>query len=179
MLSETEGKSLLKMAREAIETYVRDGKTADLKADNPALQTSSGAFVTIHKDGQLRGCIGTFASPNPLYKTIVDMAISSATKDPRFAPLAPDELGEVSLEISVLSPLKEIKDTGEIEVGRHGLYIVKGRNRGVLLPQVAVEHDMDRESFLENTCMKAGLDPDAWKQGATIFTFEADIFKEE
>lgn len=179
MLSETEGKLLLKIAREAIETYVRDMKTAEFEVEDPALQTASGAFVTIHKKGRLRGCIGTFASPNPLYKTVVDMAISAAAKDPRFSPLTPTELAEVYLEISVLSPLKEIKDTGEVVVGKHGLYIIKGRNRGVLLPQVAVEHGMDRESFLENTCMKAGLGADAWKEGATIFTFEADIFKEE
>ena len=178
MLSETDGKTLLEMAREAIETYVRHKKTAKFEVNDPALKTGSWAFVTIHKGGRLRGCIGTFASPNQLYKTIVDMAISAATKDPRFSPLTATELDEVSLEISVLSPLKEIKDTGEIVVGKHGLYIIKGRNRGVLLPQVAIEHNMDRESFLENTCMKAGLGPGAWKDGATIFTFEADIFKE-
>ncbi len=178
MLSDTEGKILLKMAREAIETYVRDRKTAKFDVHAPALKEDAGAFVTIHKDGGLRGCIGTFASPNPLHKTITDMAVSAATKDPRFIPLSPSELGEVSLEISVLSPLKESRDINEIVVGRHGLYIVKGRNRGVLLPQVAVEHNMDRESFLENTCLKAGLKPDAWKDGATIFTFEAEIFKE-
>ena len=93
-------------------------------------------------------------------------------------PLCASELDDISLEISVISPLKEIKETGEIEVGRHGLYIIKGRNRGVLLPQVAVEHNMDRECFLENTCVKAGLEPDAWKQNAAIFTFEAEILKE-
>lgn len=179
MLTETEGKRLLQMAREAIETYVRKHEAAEFKADEPALKTDSGAFVTIHKHGELRGCIGTFASPNPLYKTVTDMAISAAVKDPRFAPLNVSELDEISLEISVLSPLKEIKHTDEIVIGAHGLYIVKGRNHGVLLPQVAVEHNMDKESFLEHTSIKAGLNPGAWQDDATIFTFEAQIFKEE
>jgi len=178
MLTEDEGKKLLKMAREAIEAYVHGRERAVAEADEPGLKADAGAFVTLHKHGELRGCIGTFASPNPLYKTVMDMAVSAAVKDPRFAPLQPAELGEVSLEISVLTPLKEIKDTSEIEVGRHGLYVIKGVNRGVLLPQVAVEHNMDRETFLEHTCMKAGLEPDAWKHGATIFTFEAEIVKE-
>ena len=178
MLTENEGKLLLEMAREAIKACVREMKAAEVEVEHAALKADSGAFVTIHKGGRLRGCIGTFASPNPLYRTVVDMAVSAAIKDPRFSPLCASELDDISLEISVLSPLKEIKETGEIEVGRHGLYIIKGRNRGVLLPQVAVEHNMDRECFLENTCVKAGLEPDAWKQNATIFTFEAEILKE-
>ncbi len=179
MLTENEGRELLKMAREAIETYVREKKRAKFDVSAPALKEDAGAFVTIHKNGALRGCIGTFASPNPLFKTVADMAVSAATKDPRFSPLSPEECSEVCLEISVLSPLKEIKDTEQIEVGRHGLYIVKGACRGVLLPQVAVEHKMDRLEFLECTCMKAGLETDAWKDGATIFTFEAEIIRED
>lgn len=179
MLSETEGKTLLKMARKSIETYVRDNQKPQFDADSPALAEDSGAFVTIHKNGTLRGCIGTFASPNPLYRTVTEMAVSAAVNDPRFPPLSPAELDEISLEISVLSPLKEIKDPEEIVIGRHGLYIIKGRQRGVLLPQVAIEHNMDREEFLENTCLKAGLRPGDWKNGATIFTFEAEIFKEK
>ncbi|MFQ5735707.1 MAG: AmmeMemoRadiSam system protein A [Thermodesulfobacteriota bacterium] len=180
MLSETEGMTLLKMARKAIEAYVCEltpEKCDD--AHSPALNEDAGAFVTIHKDGELRGCIGTFASPNTLHKTVTDMAVSAATRDPRFAPLSPSELEEITLEISVLSPLKEIRDVSEIEIGRHGLYIIEGPNRGVLLPQVAVEHGMDREEFLANTCIKAGLPATAWMNGATIFTFEAEIFKEE
>ncbi|MBI5644186.1 MAG: AmmeMemoRadiSam system protein A [Deltaproteobacteria bacterium] len=179
MLTATEKKTLLRLAREAIEAQVSGRKPPLLEAEGEAYKSDSGAFVTIHKDGMLRGCIGTFASPNPLYKTIIDMAVSAAAKDPRFMPLTPPELSEITIEISVLSPLKEISDVSEVEVGRHGLYIIKGRSRGVLLPQVATENGFNRIQFLEQTSIKAGLNQDAWKQGATIFTFEAEIFREE
>ena len=106
------------------------------------------------------------------------MAIAAATQDPRFSPVTPDELPYISLEISILSPIKEIKDPFEIEIGRHGLYIAQGKKRGVLLPQVAIENRFDRFTFLEQTCLKAGLPPSSWLEGATIFTFEADIFAE-
>ncbi len=179
MLTVSEKKTLLGLARKAIESCLNGKRPEDFEARTPALGQDSGAFVTLHRDGRLRGCIGTFASPNPLFKTITDMAVSAATQDPRFMPLGPEELGLVTIEISVLSPLKEISEIKEIEVGRHGLYIIKGRNRGVLLPQVAIEHGFDRISFLEQTCMKAGLPQDAWEKDAAIFTFEAEIFREE
>ncbi|MBI5588452.1 MAG: AmmeMemoRadiSam system protein A [Deltaproteobacteria bacterium] len=178
-LTEFEKETLLKTARASIETYVRDKTALEVELPNPGHLDCSGAFVSIHTGGRLRGCIGTFASPNPLYITVRDMAVAACSKDPRFVPVEPEELDEIMVEISVLSPLKEISDISEIEVGRHGLYITKGRFRGVLLPQVAVEYGFDREKFLEETCLKAGLDTFDWKEGAHIFVFEAEIIKEE
>lgn len=178
-LTESEKGTLLKMARAAIESAVLGGPGKEFDAKSEELKRDSGAFVSIHRRGRLRGCIGTFASPNPLYKTVVDMAVAAASKDPRFSPVAPEELKHIEIEISVLSPLKEISDPSEIEIGRHGLYIVKDGKRGVLLPQVAIEHGFDRDTFLEQTCVKAGLPPHEWREGAAIFIFEAEIFKEK
>lgn len=177
-LTQTEREKLIKLARLTLETCVRENKKPSAEADEPGLLTESGAFVTLNKKGGLRGCIGVFASPNPLYKTVIDMTMAAASQDPRFIPVEPDELKDIDIEISVLSPLKETKDVNEIEVGRHGLFITKGKARGVLLPQVATEHGYDRIKFLEQTCVKARLNPNDWKQGATIFTFEAEIIKE-
>ena len=180
MLTDAEKKTLLELARSTIAARVMGTSKPSFDGNHGALSADSGAFVTIHNaDGSLRGCIGTFASPNPLFKTITDMAVAAAFNDPRFVRLDKTELNGVWIEISVLSPLKEISDVAEIEVGRHGLYIIKGQSRGVLLPQVATECGFDRVEFLRNTCLKAGLRPDAWKEGATIFTFEAEIFREE
>lgn len=179
MLTVAEKTALLKLAREAIESRVNGNRPKDFDAKTASLNQDSGAFVTLHKDGMLRGCIGTFSSPKALYETIMDMAISAATQDPRFMPLEPEELESITIEVSVLTPLKEITDISEVEAGRHGLYIIKGRNRGVLLPQVAIENGFDRQTFLSQTCMKAGLPQDAWRRGATIFTFEAEVFREE
>ncbi|MBI1911039.1 MAG: AmmeMemoRadiSam system protein A [Deltaproteobacteria bacterium] len=175
-LTDSEKKALLDIARSSIESHLLD-KGIEIQANSPALLDKRGAFVSLHKWGHLRGCIGSFTSDIPLYKTVSDMAIAAATQDPRFMPVDYEEMKSISLEISVLSPLKET-DPSDIEVGRHGIYIIKGRNRGVLLPQVATEHGFDRVRFLEETCLKAGLEPDDWKRGATILTFEAEIFLE-
>ncbi len=179
MLTESEKDTLLKIARASIESHLFGKTSGDPgTGESKSLLKDSGAFVSIHKNGRLRGCIGTFASPNPLYKTVMDMAVSAASQDPRFPPLDESELQSIKIEISVLSPLKELRDPSEIVVGKHGIYIIKGQNRGVLLPQVAVEHGFDRERFLDQTCLKAGLPKNSWKRGVTIFIFEADIFKE-
>ncbi len=179
-LTHDEKNTLLRIARAAIEAKVRGLPAPSEAIENSALKSDSGAFVTLHRFGDLRGCIGTFASPQPLYITVRDMAVAAAVKDPRFIPVKPDELKEIEIEISVLSPLREIKDPKEIEVGRHGIYIVKGRLRGVLLPQVAVEHGYDRFQFLDATCLKAGIAPGSWKEEDTaIFVFEAEIFREK
>ncbi len=178
LLTGEEKKALLKLARRTIETYLREGRIPAYEPPSRGLLTQRGAFVTLHKDSRLRGCIGTFLSTRPLYQTVQEMAVAAATQDPRFPPLTLEELPEVEIEISVLSPLKRIEDVKEVEVGRHGLYIVKGLNRGVLLPQVATEQGWDRETFLAHTCLKAGLPPDAWKEGADIYTFTADVFSE-
>lgn len=177
-LNESQKRLLLKIARESIEETV-NGKPIDAPTDPTDLPSGSGAFVSLHKDGRLRGCIGVFASRDPLDVTVSNMAKAAATQDPRFSPVGPDELPLLAIEISVLSPLRRITDVNEIEVGRHGIYIMQGKKRGVLLPQVATEHGFDRETFLDETCMKAGLEPQAWRNGAEIHIFEAEIFRED
>jgi len=133
--------------------------------------------VTIKRRGQLRGCIGYIEGRGPLYKTVEEMAEAAAFKDPRFMPVTEKELTELDYEISVLTPLQKIKDINEIEVGKHGIYIKKGWNSGLLLPQVATEYGWDRQTFVEHTCQKAGLPANAWKdKNAEIYIFSADIF---
>jgi hypothetical protein len=174
-------RELMAIARGAIEGIVRDGRAPGPVSDNPALQTPRGAFVTIKINGRLRGCIGNFGIRNakPLFRTVSEMAVAAAVQDPRFPPLSKKELPKIEVEISALSPLRPISDVGEIEVGRHGLYITKGGRSGVLLPQVAAEYGWDRATFLEQTCRKAGLGPGEWKEGAVISVFEAEVFGEE
>lgn len=179
-LSEKDKERLLEIARETIRAVAKGEPLPVFSVDSPALLEERGAFVTIHtRDGRLRGCIGMFQSNKPLYETVRDMAVAAAKDDPRFSPVREEELEDVRIEISVLSPLRKIDDVEEIEVGRHGIYIVKGLNRGVLLPQVATEHGFDRYQFLDQTCLKAGLPPGCWREGADIYIFEADIFEEE
>ncbi|MEK7679959.1 MAG: AmmeMemoRadiSam system protein A [Deltaproteobacteria bacterium] len=178
-LTDEEKKLLLKIARETIEATAR---RLPLPALSPplrqALKENRGAFVTLNKDSGLRGCIGVFTGDGPLYKTVQDMAEAAARRDNRFSPVEADELKDILIEISALTPLRLIKDVSEIEVGRHGIYIVKGFQRGVLLPQVAVEHHMSRDEFLDNTCLKAGLAQGCWKRGVEIYIFEAEVFGE-
>jgi len=177
-LSSEDRDFLLSLARASIKAGLT-GEAPSIDVPNStALVTRSGAFVTLHMAGALRGCIGNFTSNKPLYENIAELARSSAFNDPRFNPLRAEELPVVDIEISVLSPLREIKDVSEIEVGRDGIFIEKGYARGVLLPQVATENNFDRQTFLEHTCMKAGLEPNCWKSGATISVFEAEIFGE-
>lgn len=170
---------LLRVAREAIEAHFKDSPPFEPVINSDRLKEKRGAFVTLHdKKHCLRGCIGTFMSDRPLYNTIKEMAVQAAFHDPRFFPLEKEELKDIHIEISVLSPLKEIGDVDEIEIGRHGIYIVKGLRCGTLLPQVAVECCWDRRQFLEGTCSKAGIPPDGWKEGARILTYSAQIFSE-
>jgi uncharacterized protein len=177
-LSPEARKTLLKLARNALmESF--DQKVESVDTNLPELQDQNGAFVTLHKRGSLRGCIGIFQCEDPLYITVGSMAKASAYEDPRFPPLDKKELKDIDIEISVLSPLKLIKNVEEIEVGKHGIYIIKKYHRGVLLPQVAVEQGWDRETFLSHTCLKAGLAPDSWKGDVEIYTFTADIFGEK
>ena len=181
-LSQAEKKFLLEIARKTIETYAREGRRPELPSPEEVsenLCSRRGAFVTLHKRGMLRGCIGVFAGRGPLYQTVSEMAIASGWEDPRFPPLDASELDEIEIEISVLSPLQPARPE-EIEVGKHGIYITKGFSRGVLLPQVAVEYGWDRETFLAQTCLKAGLHPDAWKEPDTkIEIFTAEVFSEK
>lgn len=179
-LNTHEQQALLAIARQAIIHGVQTGQEYIEPREEKVLNQRNGCFVTIKQDGELRGCIGNFQSELPLFKEVAQMAQASATKDPRFYPLKEDDLNNFTLEISVLSPLQKIEELDEIEVGKHGIYIEKSFYRGVLLPQVALEHDWDRLTFLKQTCIKAGLPTDAWKaDDADIYVFSAQIFGEE
>jgi AmmeMemoRadiSam system protein A len=170
---------LLQVARDSIACQLTGRAPEPVQTSSPVFQEPRGAFVSLHRRGQLRGCIGYIEALKPLLQTIREMAPAAAFQDPRFRPLQADELADLEIEISVLTPLKLIKSTDEIEVGQHGLYIVRGLNRGLLLPQVATQYHWDRRTFLEQTCGKAGLPPDAWRDPHTqIYTFTAEIFAE-
>jgi AmmeMemoRadiSam system protein A len=176
-LSEGEKKTLHHIAKTVIENMARGKPVPEFKVDTPILKENRGAFVTINKRGQLRGCIGYIEGHGPLYKTIEEMAEAAAFRDPRFNPVTEKELPDLEIEISVLTPLKRITDVNEIEVGKHGIYMKKGWYSGLLLPQVATEYGWDRQTFLEHTCQKAGLPTTAWKdKNAEIYIFSADIF---
>jgi AmmeMemoRadiSam system protein A len=178
LLTELERKELLKIARETIVDYVTSHKIPGVTATTEGLNLHSGCFVTVKQKGELRGCIGNFVSDQPLYQLVQEMAVSAATRDPRFYPMKIHDLADFSLDISVLSPLEKAASVDEITVGIHGIYIVKGSNRGVLLPQVATEYGWDRDQFLQHTCVKAGLPQDAWKGECDIYIFSAQVFGE-
>jgi AmmeMemoRadiSam system protein A len=176
-LSEPDKTKLHEIARQSIAAGLAGKSPQPLKDLSGVFQEPRGAFVTLHLYGSLRGCIGLIEAVKPLAETIQEMAYAAAFGDPRFPPLAAQEFQNIALEISVLSPLKQIKNIDEIQVGLHGLYIRKGSHRGLLLPQVATEYKWDRETFLQQTCHKAGLPATAWKDPqAEIFLFSADIF---
>lgn len=178
MLSETQKKRLLEIARQSIENYITKGEKTKFSEADVELIKKKGAFVTIKKGGDLRGCIGHIVADSPLYQTIADMAVEAAFGDPRFPSLLQKELKEVEIEISALSEVEKTEDVGKIEVGKHGILIRKGINSGLLLPQVATEYGWNREEFLEHTCLKAGLPKDAWRGRADIYIFSAEVFGE-
>lgn len=179
-LSEKEKQSLLAVARRSVESAIRDRKLYEPDATgNEALDQERGAFVTLKEAGQLRGCIGFTSAAEPLYRTIRDTATLAATRDPRFHPVSADELAKLEYEISVLSPLLHVRDVQEIEIGRDGLLMRNRDHEGLLLPQVPVEQHWDRTTFLEQTCLKAGMPKDCWKGDDTdIFRFTALVFGE-
>jgi AmmeMemoRadiSam system protein A len=146
--------------------------------ESQILHRKWGAFVTLHKAGQLRGCIGYVAPIYPLYEAVIECTVAAATQDPRFPPVTLEELPQIDVEISALSPMEEVENISTIEVGVHGLVISQHGRRGLLLPQVAVEYGWDCERFVRETCRKAGLSPDAWQQGAKIEKFSAMVFGE-
>ena len=179
-LSTADQQLLLKVARDSIAAHLKGQEPPPAEATSAVLLEPRGAFVSLHRHGQLRGCIGYIEAVKPLLQTIQKMAVAAAFQDPRFRPLQADELSDLEIEISVLSPLKLIKDVDEIKVGRDGLYIIRGMYRGLLLPQVATQFHWDRRTFLEQTCCKAGLSPDTWKEhGTQIYTFTAKIFADQ
>ncbi len=171
---------LLQLARNTIIHFLEEDDYPTTKPVSQKLKEDFGVFVTLHKKGQLRGCIGYVEGVKPLYQAVMDMARSAAFNDPRFPAVTLDEVKDLEIEISVLSPLKRIKNIEEIVVGRHGLIIRRGLMRGLLLPQVATEWGWDRQEFLKQTCFKAGLPGDAWKDSAAeIYIFSAEIFSEK
>ncbi len=181
MLNDSQRKRLLQIARESITSYVRDGKRKDFTESDPVLNKNLGAFVTLHENGELRGCIGNMAGQGPLCRTIAGMAIESATGDPRFPPLSPEEVDRVVIEISVLTPLEKVASYKDIKIPGHGVLVRSGFRSGVFLPQVATENSWDREQFMTYLCAhKAGLAPDAWKDPKTeLYVFSAEIFGEK
>jgi uncharacterized protein len=176
-LTQKEKATLLDIVKRTIVSKVNNNNLPTITVDSETLQEKRGAFVTLKKRGHLRGCIGYIKAVSPLWEAVQEMAVAAAFHDPRFPSLQAEELQDLSFEISVLSPLQRIKNINNIEVGKHGLYIVRGYNSGLLLPQVAVEYGWDRETFLRETCYKAGLPPQAWMDKETeIYTFSADYF---
>ena len=181
MLTPQEKKTLLELARKTIEEKIRNGRmfSPDTSTFTQNMKANCGAFVSLHINGKLRGCIGRMIGDIPLHRMIQEMAVSSAINDPRFYPVSKEELPTINIELSVLSPLKKITDSAEIELGKHGIYIAKGRKSGVFLPQVATETKWTLDDFLGHCSRdKAGMEWDGWKT-ADVFIFTADVFHEE
>lgn len=176
-LTEAEQRLLLRVARQALEERVGGDPSITSSSLPDTLCQPCGAFVTLHKAKRLRGCIGSIDLLAPLDETVRECAVAAALRDPRFEPVTPDELRALRIEISVLSPLVEASPD-QVEVGRHGLLVSRGAQRGVLLPQVAVDWKWDRERFLEEACLKARLSADAWQSDAKLQTFTAQVFGE-
>lgn len=176
-LDESERELLRTTARRSLEHAIKGAKISCPEAPTSRLREKRGVFVTLKQRGDLRGCVGYVRPFKPLIEAVWEMAESAALRDHRFIPVEPKEVDRLEVEITVLSPLKRITDPDKVLVGRHGLVISRGNLSGVLLPQVPVEHEWDRETFLSETCIKAGLDPEAWKDpAATIEIFTAEIF---
>jgi len=183
LLSKNDGYRAVKLAREAIETYLEERKMIQKRLDG-VFSEKRGVFTTLTKHGNLRGCIGFPYPIKRLDEAIVESAIAAAIDDPRFEPVRLSEMDEIVVEVTILTPPEKIdakpKDLPEyVEIGRHGLIVKMGPFSGLLLPQVAVEYNMDAEEFLSETCMKAGLPPDCWLTGAEVYRFEGQIFKEK
>ena len=168
---------LLDLARRALEARV-ERRPPPPVARGGTLDLACGAFVTIHCRGELRGCLGRIDVDAPLAQTIAHLAAVVSDSDPRFAPVSVHELPDIDVEISVLTPEREIQSIEEIEIGRHGIVIEDGHRRGLLLPQVATEHGWDRETFLAHACLKASVPADSWRSGARVLVFEAQVFGE-
>lgn len=179
MLEDSDKSALLQLARKTLESRLAHTPMPSLDALTAALRVPQGAFVSLHREGELRGCIGQIYPDRELYKIVQHCAVSAALEDTRFPSVVEEELADLDIEISVLSPLRQIQSVEEIEVGRHGLYMVQGHYRGLLLPQVATEYGWTRNQFLEHTCLKSGLPKSAWRDSDTaIYIFEAEIFSD-
>lgn len=177
MTSEADRRRLLEIARRAIEAHTAN-RPLPVPDVSGVLGTRGGAFVTLHTGSELRGCIGHVEADQPLGEVVPRCAIAAASEDPRFPPVTANELRRLVIELSLLGMLEPLAGPAEVEIGRHGLVASQGGRRGLLLPQVAVEWDWDAEAFLAHTCHKAGLLRDAWKRGANLWRFEAEVFAE-
>ena len=179
MLARQDSEMLLGIARDAIARELGLSQAKSVVPHSGPLAAASGAFVTLHREGRLRGCIGYIESPDPLAEVVRAAATKAAVQDPRFSPLSRNEFRSIVIEISVLSTPNRITDVATIEIGRDGLIVELGFARGLLLPQVAIEQRWDRLKFLENTCVKAGLPGDAWMDPACkLYAFQAEVFAE-
>ncbi len=184
--SEEEGKILLRLARDAIKSYIKNSELIINNEIKERFNEKRGCFVTIKENNELRGCIGIPYPIYPLYQAVINSAISAAFDDPRFFPLKEEEIDKIKIELTILTPPKLLEvDSKEeylnkIKIGKHGLIVKKGFNSGLLLPQVATEYNMNVKEFLEHTCLKAGLNKDAWKDKNTeVYVFEGQIFSED
>jgi AmmeMemoRadiSam system protein A len=180
MLTDEQRTTLLTIARESIKAGL-DGRRPELRENDydETLRRPAGAFVTLTSHGELRGCIGSIVAVEPLYRAVSSSALSAAFRDPRFFPLQSAELENIELEISVMGPIERVTNIDDIVVGRDGLIVGLGRNVGLLLPQVATDYGWDRDTFLDQTCVKAGLPKGAWRDPATkIEKFSAEVFGE-
>jgi uncharacterized protein len=173
------GRALLELARLAVTQAVSNDRLPEAIPEQGVFAERCGVFVTLHVRGELRGCIGVVETNEPLGHGIVRSAASAALQDPRFSPIRPEELQQLQIEVSVLSPVLPLHPD-RVEIGTHGLLIVSGRHRGLLLPQVATEHGLDREQFLDETCRKAGLPRGAWRdQDVQLYAFTCKIYSDK
>lgn len=170
---------LLQLARDSIKCYLRTGKHLDIKCEKGILQEKLGAFVTLKINDQLKGCVGYPLPYKSLCETIIEAAVMAAFFDNRFSPVVEHELKDIRIEISVLSQPKMVTDIQDIKIGTHGIIVSLGINRGLLLPQVPVEWKWDRETFLSHGCIKAGLEENAWRSGAKLESFTAQVFSDD
>jgi uncharacterized protein len=174
-------RALIRLSRETLNQFVLGGKNVPAQIDDPYLQTRDfGAFVSLHRGEELRGCIGNCAPRKPLYETVIHMTQAAAAEDRRVEPISADELDHIDIEITVLSPLLSAADPLALDPAKHGLHIARGLRRGVLLPQVPIRYGWDIRTFLEQTCAKAGLAKDDWKNPDTeVSAFRVLIIEEK
>jgi uncharacterized protein len=178
VLTTEQKQTLLRIAREAV-TAAASRRPYAPSTEEAALRRPAAVFVSLHKEGELRGCIGMVEPTAPMDEAVAQMARAAACDDYRFDPVRAGEVDALQIEVSVLTPAEPVRDVNEIEIGIHGLIVEQGSNRGLLLPQVAPEWGWDCEEFLQHTCLKAGLPKDAWRKGATVLCFSAEVFGEE
>jgi hypothetical protein len=177
-LAPVERAALLGVARAALRHHLGLGPAPEIPTGGE-LGTARGAFVTLRRDGELRGCIGRFEADGTLARTVARMAVAAAAEDPRFPPVRAGEVDGLSIHVSALGPRRPLADPSQLQVGRHGIVVQRGWQRGTLLPVVAVEQGWDAPTFLQRACLKAGLPPDAWKDpGTTLEVYEAEEFGE-